>query len=43
MEVVEEFKVEMVVHDHLIDKVVEALKSSHPYETPAYYSIRMVG
>lgn len=40
MESVEELKVEMVCEDHLIKGVVEALKKSHPYETPAYYVIK---
>jgi len=36
VEVVEEWKVELVVVDDLIAQVVAALKQSHPYETPAY-------
>ncbi len=36
VEVVEEWKVELVVADELIVQVVAALKQSHPYETPAY-------
>jgi hypothetical protein len=36
IERVEEWKVELVVADDLIQKAVTALKSSHPYETPAY-------
>ncbi|MDB6444533.1 hypothetical protein SAMN03159507_03840 [Pseudomonas sp. NFACC32-1] len=36
VEQVEEWKVELVVADELIRAVVEALKQSHPYETPAY-------
>lgn len=36
VEVVEEWKVELVVADELIVEVVGALKRSHPYETPAY-------
>lgn len=36
VEQVEEWKVELVVADELIQQVVAALKSSHPYETPAY-------
>ena len=36
VEQVEEWKVELVVADGLIRGVVEALKQSHPYETPAY-------
>lgn len=36
VESVEEWKVELVVVDELIQQVVVALKQSHPYETPAY-------
>ncbi|MCF5165321.1 NGG1p interacting factor NIF3 [Pseudomonas congelans] len=36
VESVEEWKVELVVADELIQQVVLALKQSHPYETPAY-------
>jgi len=36
IEQVQEWKVELVVADELIQQVVAALKSSHPYETPAY-------
>jgi len=36
VEVVEEWKVELVVANELIAQVVAALRQSHPYETPAY-------
>ena len=36
VEVVEEWKVELVIADDLIHGAVAALKHSHPYETPAY-------
>jgi hypothetical protein len=36
IEHVEEWKVELVVDDALIQQAVAALKHSHPYETPAY-------
>lgn len=36
IEQVEEWKVELVVVDELIQQAVAALKHSHPYETPAY-------
>ncbi len=36
VERVQEWKVELVVADELIQQVVAALKQSHPYETPAY-------
>lgn len=35
VESVEEWKVELVVADDLIQQAVLALKQSHPYETPA--------
>jgi hypothetical protein len=41
VEVVEEWKVELVVADDLIAQVVAALKQSHPYETPAYEVLRL--
>ena len=43
VEQVEEWKVELVVADELIRVVVEALKQSHPYETPAYEVWRLEG
>lgn len=36
LEQVEEYKVEMVVADHLIDAVIAELKAEHPYEEPGY-------
>lgn len=36
VEVVSEYRVEMVCEDSLIREVVRALKSAHPYEEPAY-------
>ena len=36
IEQVQEWKVEMVVADDLVQQAVAALKHSHPYETPAY-------
>ncbi len=36
VEQAQEWKVELVVADELIQPVVAALKQSHPYETPAY-------
>jgi hypothetical protein len=42
VEVVEEWKVELVVNDDLIAQVVAALKQSHPYETPAYEVWRLL-
>jgi structural toxin protein (hemagglutinin/hemolysin) RtxA len=36
LEKIQELKVEMVCEDKLIQAAVSALKSSHPYEEPAY-------
>ena len=40
LEKVEELKVELVCQDHLLDLVIQALKSAHPYETPAYIALK---
>jgi hypothetical protein len=40
LERVKEFKVEMVCEESVVTQVIAALKSSHPYETPAYYVIK---
>lgn len=39
---VEEFRVEMVVKEESIVKVIEALKNAHPYETPAFDVISLL-
>jgi hypothetical protein len=36
VETVDEWKVELVVADELIQSAVVALKQAHPYETPAF-------
>ena len=36
LEKILEVRVEMVLVDHILPEVILALKSSHPYETPAY-------
>ena len=36
LETVQEFRVELVCEDHLIDAAVAALRSTHPYEEPAF-------
>ena len=41
LEKVEEFKVEMVCDQLYIEAVVQALKSSHPYEVPAFSVIKL--
>ncbi|WP_232505592.1 NGG1p interacting factor NIF3 [Legionella clemsonensis] len=39
--VVPEYKVEMICSANCIDKVVQALKFTHPYEEPAYEVVRL--
>jgi hypothetical protein len=41
LEKVDEVKVEMICEDHLVDHVIKAMKQSHPYETPAYYVVKI--
>lgn len=41
VEIVEEYRVELVCEDRLIAKVVAALKTSHPYEEPAYDVVKL--
>ncbi len=41
LEVLEEYKVEMICSDELILKAVETLKSTHPYEEVAYEVFKM--
>ena len=36
IETVEEYKVEMVCTDDLVNETIQAMKDSHPYEEPAY-------
>lgn len=36
VETVDEWRVEMVVNESLMVDVIDALKQSHPYETPAF-------
>lgn len=38
---VAEIKVELVVADNLIDTVIEALRTAHPYEEPALGAIKL--
>lgn len=42
LERVAELRVEMVVADSLIEKVVKALLEAHPYEEPAYHVLKTV-
>ncbi len=41
LEYVQEYKVEMICSDDLIQKAVEVLKEAHPYEEVAYEVIRL--
>lgn len=41
VEYVDEYKVEMVCEDSLLVAVIAAMKSSHPYEEPAYDIIQL--
>lgn len=41
LEKLQEYKVEMVIEDHLIKQVIEALIKSHPYEEPAYDFVKV--
>ena len=42
IEIVPEYRVEMVVQDCNVTAVLTALKVSHPYEEPAYDLVRML-
>lgn len=42
VETVEELKVEMVCEKEYLKATIEALKSSHPYETPAFYVLELI-
>ena len=41
LEVVDEYRVELVCADNLIKSAVSALVAAHPYEEPAYDVIRL--
>ncbi|MDR7090988.1 MULTISPECIES: YqfO family protein [Cellvibrio] len=42
LEVLPEYRVEMVCADELISAAVSALRSAHPYEEPAFDVLRLV-
>ena len=42
VEVVPEFRVEMIVMDDAVAAVLTALKAAHPYEEPAYDFVRVL-
>lgn len=37
VEIVEEYKIEIVCAPENLEKIMVALKTAHPYETPAYF------
>ncbi|MFH1156519.1 MAG: NGG1p interacting factor NIF3 [Pseudomonadota bacterium] len=39
---VDEYKVELVCGDEVIQDVLLALKKSHPYEEPAYHALKLI-
>ena len=39
---VDEYKVEMICEDHIIEQAVSTLKQAHPYEEPAYETYRIL-
>lgn len=41
VEVVDEFRVEMICADAQLQAAVAALRASHPYETPAFDLVRL--
>ncbi len=41
LEVLPEYKVEIICHDHLIKQAVQTLKEAHPYEEVAYEIFKM--
>jgi len=41
LEILPEFKIEMICDDNHIDKVVSAMKASHPYEEVAYAVVKL--
>lgn len=43
VEQLEELKIEMVCTEESLVSAITALKEAHPYETPAYYVIKVVG
>ncbi len=41
VESVDEWKVELVCEDAALPEVIQALKTAHPYETPAFHAIKV--
>lgn len=42
LEKIQEVKIEMICEDHLFENVIKAMKQNHPYETPAYYGVKIL-
>lgn len=42
LEIIGEFRVELVCEDNVIKQTLKALIESHPYETPAYDVLKVV-
>ncbi len=42
LKIVEEYKVEMLCQKKTLKQVLQALKSSHPYEVPAYSVLQLI-
>lgn len=42
LEKVPEYKVEIVCSDDVVSATIQALKTSHPYEEPAYYLLKSI-
>jgi hypothetical protein len=42
VEIVEEYRVELVCEEHLLNAVVAALRAAHPYEEPAFDVVQLV-
>jgi len=40
LEYCEEYKVDVVLEDHLLEEAIRVLKRAHPYETPAYHALK---
>jgi len=43
VEVVAEYKVELVCAEHCITAAIDALRAAHPYEEPAYDVVKLQG
>lgn len=39
---VREFKIEIIFENILLDKIIEVIKNTHPYEEPAYQIIKLI-